>query len=72
MDEGGRRDIEECIRDAAVTVPCEDEDRWNSKRYAVVSRVAVEATTPTSPPVSDAVMGPEMCTKALVVCSSQS
>jgi hypothetical protein len=48
-DEGAHRDIEECIRDAAVTVPCEDEDTWNSKRYEVLSTVAVEAATPTSP-----------------------
>jgi hypothetical protein len=49
VDEGVRRDIEECIRDTAVTVPGGDEDTWNSKRYAVLRTVAVEAATPSSP-----------------------
>jgi hypothetical protein len=49
VDEGARCNIEESIRDAAVTVPCEDEDTWNSRSYMVLSRVAVEAATPTFP-----------------------
>jgi hypothetical protein len=66
MDEAARCNIEESIRDAAVTVPCEDEDMWNSRSYMVLSRVAV-----LSPLVSDVNMGPaEMCRRALAVCSS--